>query len=155
MDMVQVKDLDDHVRELVEKSNWPNNLRLIRELAIGWQEYEPSQDHTSILQAFRDRDGRSVVGKLKPHMKDLVVHEKFPFRLLSGKDVFVESGSLWVLIPLSYSSTCVKYKTRASREWNHLRWEPGTYILVPWGNKLRVEAPGMSVSGLMVEIKSQ
>ena len=58
MDMVQVKDLDDRVRELVEKSNWPSNLRLIRELANGWQEYELSQDYTSILQSFRDRDVR-------------------------------------------------------------------------------------------------
>lgn len=74
---------------------------------------------------------------------------KRPFRLSAGVSLSAESEDLLVLLPLYEASSFVQYRSRMSGEWKQLPWEPGTYVIIPWGCAVRV-APAGAVYGLTV-----
>ncbi|RSL89944.1 hypothetical protein CDV31_015783 [Fusarium ambrosium] len=152
MDMVQVQRLDDSTKELVQRLHSSNtSLQPMREVGTGWQEYVLSQELRGILQSFRLCHGASIARTLQAQGKELIINEKRPFQFLNNGGVSIPPDTLIVLIPLPDYGTGVKFKARNSRIWHVLPWEPGTYIRVPWGCEVQVEAPG-SAFGLMVEM---
>lgn len=72
------------------------------------------------------------------------VHVKIPFRLSEGVNISAQPDDLPVLLPMYDTSSSVQY------QWSRLRWEPGTFVRIPWGSAVRVTAEGAAFGLILV-----
>ncbi|RTE68644.1 hypothetical protein BHE90_016979 [Fusarium euwallaceae] len=150
MDMVQVQDLDAPVKLSVQSLGPPSDLQVVEDEGNGLRYYAMSQKHRDIIEAFRRHNGLTIWNQVQAPGRLVYTHVKVPFRLSEGVGISAQPNDLPVFLPLYDTSSSVQYKSRVSGEWSGLRWEPGTFVRIPWGSAVRVTAEGAAFCLMVV-----